>query len=385
VEANDVEVLVEGEGVNIIQYKQPLNSLNPHSQCKNKMMNWYCRKGIVVLLYIIFHAFTTLPAIRGFVFLPVVPHHLPKTIKVSQGQLKHGISTYIHFPLIQKVKIYHFATSINQPEDHDNEYDDDDEDPDDPNVAAVTQQPTTSISRRRRRRRKENDNNEVDNTVATLSTATTTTTSPSLQVVSIPIVDVRNLVSDTTTITTITSDTTTSVSDPRTMQQEQSNVTLQSKLGSDSSSIVDRSNSRISSSSSSNSSTETTAVTTTIYDPLEQLLLDVKEMRSMSNSPKQQQLENGNNNNNDRNNEGTILPTETTMSISKVLSTIVIVDFFVVLIFFVWFLLGIVSSYTIKDDTIQIAFNSNFQTLVQPALGILMIASISDAIFKDEK
>ena len=38
-----------------------------------------------------------------------------------------------------------------------------------------------------------------------------------------------------------------------------------------------------------------------------------------------------------------------------------------------------------QDDTIQILFNSNFQTFVQPALGILMIASVTDGILNQEK
>jgi hypothetical protein len=35
----------------------------------------------------------------------------------------------------------------------------------------------------------------------------------------------------------------------------------------------------------------------------------------------------------------------------------------------------------VQDDSIQIAFNSNFQGLVQPALGILMIAALTDAAY----
>jgi len=68
----------------------------------------------------------------------------------------------------------------------------------------------------------------------------------------------------------------------------------------------------------------------------------------------------------------------------KVISTIVTVDFFVVCAFLVWFLAGIFCSYVLKDDTVQIAFNSSFQQLVQPALGVLMIASIADAVSKGE-
>jgi hypothetical protein len=71
--------------------------------------------------------------------------------------------------------------------------------------------------------------------------------------------------------------------------------------------------------------------------------------------------------------------------IGNALSTIVTADFFVVLAFLGWFLLGIFSSYILKDDTIQIAFNNNFETLVQPALGVLMIATIGGNFFKGDE
>lgn len=71
--------------------------------------------------------------------------------------------------------------------------------------------------------------------------------------------------------------------------------------------------------------------------------------------------------------------------IGNTLSTIVTVDFFVVCGFLVWFLLGIFCSYILKDDTVQIAFNNNFEKLVQPALGVLMIAAIGGNFFKEEE
>mmetsp|Transcript_13399 Transcript_13399/g.28395 ORF Transcript_13399/g.28395 Transcript_13399/m.28395 type:complete len:295 (-) Transcript_13399:75-959(-) len=72
-------------------------------------------------------------------------------------------------------------------------------------------------------------------------------------------------------------------------------------------------------------------------------------------------------------------------TIGNVLSTIVTVDFFVVCAFLVWFLAGIFCSYILKDDTVQILFNNNFETLVQPALGLLMIAAIGGNFFKEEE
>ncbi len=71
--------------------------------------------------------------------------------------------------------------------------------------------------------------------------------------------------------------------------------------------------------------------------------------------------------------------------IGDTLSTIVTVDFFVVVGFLLWFLLGIFCSYILKDDTIQIAFNNNFETLVQPALGVLMIAALGGNFFKEKE
>ena len=71
-------------------------------------------------------------------------------------------------------------------------------------------------------------------------------------------------------------------------------------------------------------------------------------------------------------------------TVKNVLSTIVTIDFFVDCALLLWFLAGVFSSYVWKDDAIQIAFNSNFQQVVQPALEILMIAALSDAVLKGD-
>lgn len=71
--------------------------------------------------------------------------------------------------------------------------------------------------------------------------------------------------------------------------------------------------------------------------------------------------------------------------IGDALSTIVTADFFVVCGFLVWFLLGIFCSSVLKDDTVQIAFNNNFEKFVQPALGVLMIAALGGNFFKEEE
>jgi hypothetical protein len=98
-------------------------------------------------------------------------------------------------------------------------------------------------------------------------------------------------------------------------------------------------------------------------DSLQQLLLDAREMQEKTPATT------------DSNNS----------TIRNAISTLVTVDFFVVCLFLLWFLAGIFCSVVLKDDTVQIAFNSNFQQLVQPALGILMIAALADAVFKQKE
>lgn len=72
-------------------------------------------------------------------------------------------------------------------------------------------------------------------------------------------------------------------------------------------------------------------------------------------------------------------------TIKSVLSTIVTADFFVVCALLAWFLAGIFCSYVLKDDTVQIAFNMQFERVVQPALGILMIGSAAGAAFEEKE
>ena len=100
---------------------------------------------------------------------------------------------------------------------------------------------------------------------------------------------------------------------------------------------------------------------------LEQMLADAKSMRS-------EKIEQ----------TGEDFSVESPTSLKNILSTIVTADFFFVCALLVWFLAGIFSSSVLKDDTIQIAFNSNFQMIAQPALGLLMIGSAASAFFKEE-
>jgi len=72
-------------------------------------------------------------------------------------------------------------------------------------------------------------------------------------------------------------------------------------------------------------------------------------------------------------------------TLRSVISTIVTVDFFVVCALLVWFLTGIFASAVLDNDAIQIAFNGIFESVVQPALGILMIAALAGAVVGDEE
>ncbi len=105
----------------------------------------------------------------------------------------------------------------------------------------------------------------------------------------------------------------------------------------------------------------------TADDSLEQLLADARRMRASSTDT-----------------DGKSLSTENETSIKDkvfdVISTIVTIDFFVVIGLLVWFLAGIFCSSVLKDDTVQIAFNMNFEKVTQPALGILMIGSVAGSL-----
>jgi hypothetical protein len=71
--------------------------------------------------------------------------------------------------------------------------------------------------------------------------------------------------------------------------------------------------------------------------------------------------------------------------VGNALSTIVTVDFFIVIGFLVWFIAGIFCSSILKDDTVQILFNNNFERLVQPSLGLLMVAAVGGSFFNKEE
>ena len=107
---------------------------------------------------------------------------------------------------------------------------------------------------------------------------------------------------------------------------------------------------------------------------LERLLADAKSFRIAEDEQEKQDKETMGEE------TGFKMPT----SVLGVISTIVTIDFFVVIALLLWFLAGIFGQYVLKDETVQIAFNNIFQPVVQPALGILMIGSAAGAMFKEE-
>ena len=102
---------------------------------------------------------------------------------------------------------------------------------------------------------------------------------------------------------------------------------------------------------------------------LEQLLADAKKLRGDNELEKS----------GDGALEGVSIPG----SAQSIISTIVTIDFFFVLGLLAWFLAGIFVRAAFGNDAVQIAFNNNFELIVQPALGVLMIASAAGALFKE--
>lgn len=82
-------------------------------------------------------------------------------------------------------------------------------------------------------------------------------------------------------------------------------------------------------------------------ESIEQLLADARSMRKSSSK---------------------VVDEETPLKekLLEAVANIVTVDFFVVIALLLWFLAGIFCSYVLKDDTVQIAFNMNFERVTQP-------------------
>jgi hypothetical protein len=79
-----------------------------------------------------------------------------------------------------------------------------------------------------------------------------------------------------------------------------------------------------------------------VDDSLKQLLEDAKMMQELQDGDGEEESENS----------------SVKAKIGKALSTLVTADFFLVCAFLLWFLAGIFCSSILKDDTVQIAFNS---------------------------
>jgi len=86
-------------------------------------------------------------------------------------------------------------------------------------------------------------------------------------------------------------------------------------------------------------------------DSIEQLLADARQMRRAKSSDDEGGVESSSSMKN---------------TIFEVISTIVTVDFFVVVGLLVWFLAGIFCSSVLHNDAVQIAFNMNFERVTQP-------------------
>jgi hypothetical protein len=112
-------------------------------------------------------------------------------------------------------------------------------------------------------------------------------------------------------------------------------------------------------------------------DSLKMLLADARKMQKDTDTELQEAIDNGT----AADNTNKSVP----KTVRNVISTIITVDFFVVCGFLLWFLVGIVARSVADNDTIQIAFNNQFATLVQPAIGILMVGSVAGAVFPGEE
>lgn len=63
-----------------------------------------------------------------------------------------------------------------------------------------------------------------------------------------------------------------------------------------------------------------------------------------------------------------------------IISTIITIDFFVVIGFLLWFISGVVSSYGFSNSFLLDQFNDKWTTVVQPALGVLMGGTIAGGV-----
>lgn len=214
-----------------------------------------------------------------------------------------------------------------------------------------------TVSKKRVRRKSPvSDGQQPDETTTAATTAPEQKTRND-SVVVVPILDVRDLVSGTTTSTT---------------KSNQSGSGI--GQAANPSFVATRTSSR----SDSLRNDDIGRNNNNDDDPLARLLLDAKEMQEQANNDRDNNRDMDNSSNSQ---SGTSL----VAALQQVMSTIVTIDFFFVLALLAWFLAGIFCSAVWKDDGVQIAFNNNFERITQPALGVLMIAALSDAVLKRDE
>lgn len=63
-----------------------------------------------------------------------------------------------------------------------------------------------------------------------------------------------------------------------------------------------------------------------------------------------------------------------------VISTIITIDFFVVIAFMLWFIAGVAGTYAFDDTFLLDRFNEAWSPIVQPALGVLMGGTIAGGV-----
>jgi hypothetical protein len=112
-------------------------------------------------------------------------------------------------------------------------------------------------------------------------------------------------------------------------------------------------------------------------DSLKMLLADARKMQVDKDTERKEAIESGTADETD--------DRSLQKKVRSAIGTIIAADFFVVCAFLIWFLVGIAARSVADNDTIQIAFNNNFQLLVQPAIGILMVGSVAGAIFPEKE
>lgn len=238
-------------------------------------------------------------------------------------------------------------------------------------TSASTSSPSRSTKRRKRKQIDDKPASNDKENDATIPATTTPASSPSKTAPPQSVVELKPRQDSAVTM---------QVQDVRDLIANRSSSSSSSSAPTSQSLDTSMSTKSTTTSSSSSSSTSSSMKTRTSTDPssnnrnskslddsLAQLLADAQQMQ------RQQQPTDS---------QGAATPVKAAGSaIRNALSTLVIADFFVVCLFLLWFLAGVVASYVLKNDAIQIAFNGIFQPIVQPALGILMIAAIADRVF----